>query len=163
MVDWPVMRALLTLAVAFAVGALAVSAQALSSSVRPSAVAARKKPASLVTFTGSAGTRSTGKVRVSPKAQVISPSVVRSIPDPGKPSALTYAGGNDTTPGQIVVIGQGNDTLDGFIGRVTDVEHTGGQTVAATVPATLLQAAPDGSMDLVAKTVTAASSAGRRC
>lgn len=95
------------------------------------------------------------KVVVSPKTRVISASVVKSVPAPGRSGTLTYAGGNDVAVGQILVIGQGRDTPNGFLGRVTAVHQSGGQTVVSTAPATLLQAVPTGSMHLVTPTVTA--------
>ncbi len=94
------------------------------------------------------------KITVSKKTRVISPSVVRSVPDPGEAGNLSYAGGNDIKKGAIVVIGRGDDTPNGFLGRVTDVERKGAATVAETVPATLQQAVPEGTMNLVAKPVT---------
>jgi len=208
-------RMLVALGVGLAVVAFPVAAQARSS-VALSAVAAKKKPASLVTFRGRAGTRAgakvviqrevaghwgtiargrTGKqgrfaltwvtpsrashvtvraalgrrfskprrfrvlapkkgattVVVSPRTQVISPSVVQSVPAPGKSGKVTYAGGNDTQVGKIIVVGQGPGTPNGFIGRVTDVAQKGGLTVVSTAPATLLQAVPQGVVHLVAK------------
>ena len=67
---------------------------------------------------------------------------------------MTYAGGNNAKVGQILVIGKGKGTPNGFLGRVTRVKQSGNKTVVTTVPATLLQAVPDGSMSLVAKAVT---------
>jgi alpha-tubulin suppressor-like RCC1 family protein len=212
---WRVARALATLSVACAVLAVPVAAQARSS-VQLSAVVAKKKPASLVTFTGRGGTRAGAKVaierkigkrwttiahgragkhgrfaltwitpsrasrvtvraklghtvsrsrrfrilapkkgaktvKVSPRTQIISPSAVQAVPAPGKPGRVTLAGGNDVAVGKIVVVGQGADSPNGFLGKVTKVDQQGGQTVVDTVPATLLQAVPEGSVDLVAK------------
>lgn len=101
-------------------------------------------------------------VKVSPLTRIISPSVVESVPVPGAPGAVTYAGGNDAKAGQIVVIGQGEATPDGFLGKVTDVDRKNGETVVSTVPATLLDAVPEGSFDLVAQSVTATRSQARR-
>jgi alpha-tubulin suppressor-like RCC1 family protein len=91
------------------------------------------------------------KVKVSKRTRIISPAAVQSVPTPGKAGSLTYAGGNDVQPGQIVVIGQGPNTPAGFIGRVTTVAQKSGKTVLTTVPVTLLQAVPQGSVHLVAK------------
>lgn len=96
------------------------------------------------------------KVKVSPLTRIISPSVVESVPAAGQAGSVTYAGGNDAKVGQIMVVGQGEATPEGFLGKVTDVERKGGETIVDTVPATLLQAVPEGSMDLVAESVKAA-------
>jgi alpha-tubulin suppressor-like RCC1 family protein len=101
-------------------------------------------------------------VIVSSKAQVISASAVHSVPRPGKTGSITYAGGNNAKVGQILIVGQGEGTPNGFIGRVTNVKTSNGNTVATTVPATLLQAVPQGSLNLVAKSVTASPSALHR-
>ena len=100
--------------------------------------------------------RGAKRVIVSKKTRIISPSVVRSVPDGGQPGKLTYAGGNDAQKGSIIVIGQGPETPEGFLGRVTDVDRTNSGTVVSTVPATLQQAVPEGSMNLVAAPVKAA-------
>ncbi|MBJ7473396.1 MAG: hypothetical protein JHD16_18960, partial [Solirubrobacteraceae bacterium] len=96
------------------------------------------------------------RVKVSPLTRIISPAVVESVPAAGQPGSVTYAGGNDAQVGQIMVVGQGEATPEGFLGKVTDVERKGGETIVDTVPATLLQAVPEGSMDLVAQSVKAA-------
>ena len=95
------------------------------------------------------------KIRVSKKTRIISPSVVRKIPPAGQPGKVTYAGGNDAQAGQIMVIGKGEETPEGFLGRVTGVDRAGGKTIVSTVPATLQQAVPEGSMRLEAETVKA--------
>ncbi len=94
------------------------------------------------------------KVRVSKKTRIIAPSAVSSIPAPGEPGKVTYAGGNDIAKGALVVVGKGPDTPEGFLGRVTDVDRAGGATVAQTVPATLIDAVPEGSTELHAEKVT---------
>jgi len=96
------------------------------------------------------------KVIVSPKTRIISPSAVESIPAPGKLGKVTYAGGNDVAAGQIIVVGKGEDTPSGFLGRVTAVDRKNGETVLSTVPATLLQAVPEGSVKLSASKVSTA-------
>jgi alpha-tubulin suppressor-like RCC1 family protein len=208
---------LAALAVAAAIIAVPAAAQA---AVQLSPVAATKKPATLVTFSGRAGggagaqvtiqrnvggswrriaggrtgkngkfaltwitpsratsvvVRATGAggssatrhfrvlapakgahlVTVSPKTQIISPSTVQSAPAGGASGKVVYGGGNQTAPGQILVIGAGSGTPNGFIGKVTSVQQQNGQTVATTVPATLLQAVPDGSMNIGTPSVTA--------
>jgi hypothetical protein len=94
-------------------------------------------------------------VIASGRTQVLDPSVVSSVPAPGRSGKLVYAGGNDVQVGQIVAIGAGAATPDGFLGRVTKVVDVSGATVVSTVPATLLQAVPSGSLDATARTVSA--------
>lgn len=108
-----------------------------------------------------APTKASKKIRVSPRTRVISASTVRSVPDPGQPGKLVYAGGNDAAEGQIIAIGRGEETPEGFLGRVTDVERKDGQVVVSTVPAKLTQAVPEGEMRLVAQTVRAAQARPR--
>jgi hypothetical protein len=86
---------------------------------------------------------------------VLDSSVVSSVPPPGRSGTLSYAGGNDVQVGQIVAIGAGRATPDGFLGRVTKVVDEGGRTVVSTAPATLLEAVPSGSLDATARTVSA--------
>jgi hypothetical protein len=47
--------------------------------------------------------------------------------------------------GQIIAIGQGHATPEGFLGKVTSVSSSGGQTFVHTVRATLEQAISNGS------------------
>lgn len=100
--------------------------------------------------------RGAAKVVVSAKTRVLSASTVRDIPTPGRPGKLVYAGGNDAAVGQIIVIGRGEETPEGFLGRVTAVDREKGQTIVSTVPAKLQQAVPEGSVRLTAATVKAA-------
>ncbi len=87
------------------------------------------------------------KVVVSPKTQVLAAPTVSSVPKAGKRGVLRFSGGNSVRVGQIVAIGQGKSTPDGFLGRVIAVEQRNGQTVVSTVPATLQQAIPTGSFN----------------
>ena len=96
------------------------------------------------------------RVIVSKRTRIISPSAIESTPAAGQPGRLTYAGGNDTEKGQIIVIGRGEETPEGFLGRVTEVERSSGETVVSTVPAQLQDAVPEGSMRLVAASVKSA-------
>ena len=100
--------------------------------------------------------RGAARVIVSKRTRIISPSAIESVPAPGQPGRLAYAGGNDTEKGQIIVIGRGEETPEGFLGRVTGVERSSGETVVSTVPAQLQDAVPEGSMRLVAATVKTA-------
>lgn len=83
------------------------------------------------------------------RAVVIDPSVVISVPPAGSAGALVYAGGDDVKVGQIVAIGEGPATPYGFLGKVVSVKGRGEDTVASTVPASLLEAASHGSIHAV--------------
>ena len=85
-------------------------------------------------------------VKVSPRAEVLDPSVVSLVPAPGRAGTLRYAGGNLVKAGDIIAIGHGPATPDGFLGRATRSAIRNGQVVVSTVPATLLEAVPSGSI-----------------
>ncbi|MGO9960773.1 MAG: hypothetical protein ACLP50_33145, partial [Solirubrobacteraceae bacterium] len=100
------------------------------------------------------GPRKGPVVAVSPKTQVMAASTVTSAPSPGTAGVVTYAGGNNTQVGQIIAIGQGPATPDGYIGQVTSVTTSGGQTVVSTAPASVAQAVQSGSFDVTASTMS---------
>jgi alpha-tubulin suppressor-like RCC1 family protein len=103
-------------------------------------------------------------VVVSPKARVLSASTLLSAPAPGQPGVLRYSGGNQVSVGQIIAIGPGPATPEGFLGQVTGVSTASGAvTVVSTVPATLMQAIPTGSFDqtLTQQPVSTHSTLGR--
>jgi hypothetical protein len=87
------------------------------------------------------------RIVLSPKTQVLASSTVISAPVPGASGELIYSGGNSVSVGQIVAIGAGADAPNGFLGKVTSVRTSDGQTVASTVPETLEDAVPSGSLD----------------
>lgn len=87
---------------------------------------------------------------VSGKAQVLAASTIAAAPAPGSAGALRYAGANSVQVGQIVAIGEGPATPDGFLGRVTAVSSSGGETVLSTVPASLVQVVQSGAFDVSA-------------
>ena len=89
-----------------------------------------------------------GAVTVSPRTQVLAASTVVSASPDGKPAELVVAGGNEVSVGQIIAIGAGLATPDGFLGQVTAVSVSGGETTVQTKPATLMQAVPVGSFDV---------------
>jgi len=93
-------------------------------------------------------------VVVSRKTTVVAPSLVSAAPVPGQQGQLVYSGGNTISVGQIVVVGQGPATPDGFIGRVTGVQASGTATTLDTTPATLEQAVPQGGLDITTATAT---------
>lgn len=103
-------------------------------------------------------------VTVSASDQVISAQTVMSAPAPGKAGVMRYAGGNQVQVGQIIAVGQGPSTPDGFLGKVTSIRASGGQTVVRTVPATLMEAIPTGSFNETIRQapVSAASRLRRR-
>lgn len=82
-----------------------------------------------------------------PPATVPSRAVL-SAPPAGQPGDLRIDGNARLSPGQVVALGRGAATPDGLLARVTAVTRVGGDTVAATVPATLTEAIPSGSLDL---------------
>ena len=61
----------------------------------------------------------------------------QSVPSPGDSGRLVYAGGNSVKAGQVIAVGQGPATPDGFLGRATSVTTKAGETTVETVPATL--------------------------
>jgi hypothetical protein len=75
---------------------------------------------------------------------VLNPAVVISVPPPGEPGTLRISGHADLHVGDIVAVGIGPNTPDGFLGRVTAISYEGDTTVVETVPATLPEALPEG-------------------
>jgi len=94
-------------------------------------------------------------------AVVLDPSVVSATPAPGKPGTLMYAGGDDVQVGQIIAIGAGPTAPFGFLGKATAVSDENGSTAVSTVPVSLLQAVPQGSIDAVLSTGQAQASRAR--
>jgi hypothetical protein len=78
---------------------------------------------------------------------VISPGNVGAAPGPGEPGILRLTGVGGVNPGDIVAIGIGPNTPDGFLGRVISVQQVGGELVLDTVPAELPEALPEGEFD----------------
>ena len=101
-------------------------------------------------------------VAVSPNTRVLAASTVSAVPAPGSSGKLTYSGGNTLQVGQIVAIGQGVATPDGFLGRVTGVVVNGQQTTVTTQPATLLQAVPSASFNEAIASTAAVMQRARR-
>ena len=102
--------------------------------------------------------RANGPIATGVHAVVLEPSAVKSVPSPGDSGRLVYAGGNTVKAGQVIAVGQGLATPYGFLGRATSVTTKVGETIVETVPATLLEAASNGSID----TATSAQSARAR-
>jgi hypothetical protein len=92
-------------------------------------------------------TRAHGPIASGVHAIVLEPSAVKSVPSPGDSGRLVYAGGNTVKAGQVIAVGQGPATPYGFLGRATSVTTKASETIVKTVPATLLEAASNGSID----------------
>jgi hypothetical protein len=88
-----------------------------------------------------------GRVVVPPNTRVLAASKVLAAPAPGKNGTLIYAGSSSFRAGQVVAVGIGKHTPDGFLGRVVNVFAGHGQTAIETRPATLEQAVTTGSFD----------------
>ncbi len=82
-----------------------------TSRVRTLRVLAAKKGSALVTL--------------SSRDQVLDPSVVSSLPAPGRAGTLRYAGGNQLKAGQIIAIGHGPSTPNGDPQRIPRPRHHG--------------------------------------
>ncbi len=102
--------------------------------------------------------RANGPIASGVRAIVLEPSAVKSVPSPGDSGRLVYAGANTVKAGQVIAVGQGSATPYGFLGRATSVTTKAGETIVETVPATLTEAASNGSID----TSTSAQSARAR-
>jgi hypothetical protein len=75
---------------------------------------------------------------------VLDPATVLSVPAPGEAGTLRLAGYVDLRVGDVIAIGLGPNTPNGFLGRITSVSHDDTSTTAETVPATLPEALPEG-------------------
>jgi hypothetical protein len=97
-------------------------------------------------------TPASGATIIGAHAVVLDPSVVSSARAPGAPGRLVYGGGDSVQAGEIIAIGVGPATPNGLLARATKSTTRGGQTVVSTVPATLLEALPEGSIEAVLPT-----------
>jgi hypothetical protein len=82
-----------------------------------------------------------------PKTIVLAPGSITAAPAPGLPGTLRLAGVNGLDVGDIVAVGIGPNTPDGFLGRVVSIAQEGGELVVQTVPAELTEALPEGEFD----------------
>jgi hypothetical protein len=96
------------------------------------------------------GMRRGGAPVVSPRAAVLAGSTVTSAPAPGQAGELRYSGGDSVHVGQIVAVGDSTATPHGYLGTVTGVSSSGGETVVSTSPASLAQVVRSGSFDVTA-------------
>ncbi len=106
--------------------------------------------------------RANGPIASGVHAIVLEPSAVKSVPSPGDSGRLVYAGGNTVKSGQVIAVGQGPATPYGFLGRATSVMTKAGETIVETVPATLLEAASNGSIETSASAQSARARAAAR-
>jgi hypothetical protein len=81
------------------------------------------------------------------KTVVLAPSTVTSAPPPGEAGTLRLTGVSDLNPGDVIAIGIGSNTPDGFLGRVVSVSQDGSELVVQTVPAELPEALPEGEFE----------------
>jgi hypothetical protein len=91
----------------------------------------------------------TSRVAVS-ATQVLRPAAVTDAPPPGEPGTLRYSGRAGVEPGEFVALGVGAETPDGMLARVTAVRSGHGETVLDTVPASLVDAVPEGRLGAAA-------------
>jgi hypothetical protein len=80
----------------------------------------------------------------SSRTLVLSPATVLSVPPPGQSGEVRITGSPDIQVGDIIAVGLGPGTPNGFLGRVTSVRVEGGITILGTSPATLMEALPEG-------------------
>ena len=78
---------------------------------------------------------------------VIAPSAVRAVPAPGSGGTLRLAGSVVVRPGDVLASGVGDAAPSGFLLKATASRSDGGDTLVDVVPATLLEAMPEGHID----------------
>lgn len=93
-------------------------------------------------------TISVGKLPKPRSIAKVQASQVQSIPPPGQPGRVVLGGAARVSPGQVIALGASSQTPNGLLVRATNVSRPPGQTVADTVPATLPEVLPVGSMDV---------------
>ena len=84
---------------------------------------------------------------VSPQTDVIAPSTVLAAPDPGSSGTLRLSGDVAVAIGDVLASGIGDAAPYGFLVKATSVRHERGETLVDVVPATLLEALPEGHID----------------
>jgi hypothetical protein len=88
-----------------------------------------------------------GGAAAGPKTVVLAPGSVTAVPEPGTAGTLRLTGVSGLSPGDIIAVGIGPNTPDGFLGRVVSATQEGGELVVQTVPAELTEALPEGEFD----------------
>ncbi|HEY2636733.1 MAG TPA: hypothetical protein VGI54_05035, partial [Solirubrobacteraceae bacterium] len=102
-------------------------------------------------------------VRVAVSAtRVLRAARVVSAPAPGARGLLRYSGAGGVRAGQFVAVGVGRETPFGLLERVVSARRSRGSTVLRVEPATLLDAVPEGSIDLAPGAGAAAAAPARR-
>ncbi len=81
------------------------------------------------------------------KTVVLTPGSVTSAPEAGLPGTLRLTGVEGIEVGDVLAIGIGPNTPDGFLVRVVSVAQEGAELVLQTVPAELPEALPEGEFD----------------
>jgi hypothetical protein len=82
-----------------------------------------------------------------PRTVVLAPGSVAAAPPPGEAGALRLTGVSGVSVGDILAVGIGPATPDGFLVRVVSVAQEGSELVLGTVPAELPEALPEGEFD----------------
>jgi hypothetical protein len=81
------------------------------------------------------------------KTVVLAPNSVTAAPPPGEFGTLRLTGVSGLNVGDIIAVGIGPATPDGFLGKVVSVAQEGGELVVGTVLAELPEALPEGEFD----------------
>ena len=87
------------------------------------------------------------RVAISP-VEVLAPAKVIGAPAPGRPGEVRYAGRPEVDPGEYLASDVGPATPEGMLVRVVAERTEGAQTVLDTVPASLIDAIPEGNIAL---------------
>ena len=98
----------------------------------------------------------------SPQTKVIGSTAVIGAPAPGQGGELRLDGSIAVAVGDVLASGIGPQAPYGFLLKATAVRSENGQTVVAVVPATLLEALPEGDIDRSFKLQPAAGRSLRR-
>jgi hypothetical protein len=92
----------------------------------------------------------TKRVLIKAPVHSLPPTSVVSAPSPGSAGDIRFRGPISLPPHSIVATGSSSGAPDGFLGEVVSVRSEGTDTVATTVPTSLLAAAPQGAIDVTA-------------
>jgi hypothetical protein len=80
--------------------------------------------------------------------RTVAPAQVAAVPSPGTAGDVHYHGVVSLPAHSIVATGTGPATPNGFLGEVVSTREENGDTIASTVPTTLMAAAPEGTIDV---------------
>jgi hypothetical protein len=89
------------------------------------------------------------KPSTAPKTLVLDPGTIISAPAPGESGPLKLHGVSGVGVGDVIAVGIGPATPDGFLGRVVSVTQEGEDLIVGTVPAELPEALPEGEFEQV--------------